>query len=190
MDQIFRDETFDKRDFKEDHLPKGEYEKCLFTNCDFSGTDLAEIIFWECEFRSCNLSLAKLTKTAFREVKFINCKMLGLHFNDCNKFARAFSFEHCLLHHSSFYQAKIKGTIFKNTQLLEADFAQCDLSGAVFEHCDFTGATFDNTILEKADLRSSFNYSIDPAMNKIKKAKFSLSGISGLLDKYDIEITP
>jgi len=32
------------------------------------------------------------------------------------------------------------------------------------------------------------NYSIDPELNKIKKARFSTQGIAGLLDKYDIEI--
>ena len=50
------------------------------------------------------------------------------------------------------------------------------------------GAKFENSILEKADLRTSRNYLIDPELNKIKKAKFSIHGIAGLLAKYDIEI--
>ncbi len=41
---------------------------------------------------------------------------------------------------------------------------------------------------EGVDFRTSFNYSIDPQLNRIKKAKFSLPGIAGLLDKYDIVI--
>jgi hypothetical protein len=49
-------------------------------------------------------------------------------------------------------------------------------------------ATFENTILEKADLRTSYNYLIDPEINRIKKAKFSKEGIVGLLHRYDIEI--
>ena len=36
--------------------------------------------------------------------------------------------------------------------------------------------------------RWPFNYVIDPEMNKIKKARFSLSAITGLLSKYNIEI--
>jgi len=48
--------------------------------------------------------------------------------------------------------------------------------------------TFTGADLEKADLSTSFNYSIDPTSNKIKKAKFSQSGISGLLDAFGIEI--
>jgi hypothetical protein len=42
--------------------------------------------------------------------------------------------------------------------------------------------------LEKADFRTSYNYSINPEVNRIKKAKFSTAGIAGLLCKYDIEI--
>jgi hypothetical protein len=43
-------------------------------------------------------------------------------------------------------------------------------------------------LLEKADLRTSYNYSIDPETNKIRKARFALLGIRGLLEKYDIPI--
>ncbi|HET6539095.1 MAG TPA: pentapeptide repeat-containing protein, partial [Chryseolinea sp.] len=89
---------------------------------------------------------------------------------------------------SSFYKTKIKRTFFKNSQLREADFTECDLTSCLFENCDLTRATFDNTIIEKADFLTSYNYSIDPEKNRLKKAKFSLHGVSGLLDKYDIEI--
>lgn len=68
------------------------------------------------------------------------------------------------------------------------DFTECDLAGAMFSECDLARATFDNTNLEKADFRSSYNYSIDPEKNRMKKAKFSLTGVVGLLDKYDIVI--
>lgn len=80
------------------------------------------------------------------------------------------------------------GTLFKNSHLQETDFAECDLTGSVFENCDLMRAVFENSIMEKADFRTSFNYSIDPERNKMKKAKFSLSGIPGLLEKYNILI--
>ncbi len=74
------------------------------------------------------------------------------------------------------------------SQLHEVDFTECDLTEATFDRCDLLGAIFDNTIIEKADFKTSFNYSLDLEKNRIKKAKFSLDGITGLLDKYDIEI--
>jgi uncharacterized protein YjbI with pentapeptide repeats len=83
---------------------------------------------------------------------------------------------------------KIKNTIFKNCQLLDTDFSECDLTGSIFDNCDLAGSVFNSTKLEKADLRTSFNYAIDPEKNYIKKAKFSLPEVLGLLRNYDIVV--
>jgi len=55
-------------------------------------------------------------------------------------------------------------------------------------NCDLQRTFFNNTNLEGVNFRTSFNYSIDPELTRIKKAKFSLHSIAGLLDKNDIEI--
>jgi len=179
-----QDKTFDK-----DVLPTaGEYENCIFNNCNFADNDLSELKFIDCTFNSCNFSLAKLNNTTFRDVKFKDCKMLGLKLDTCNEFGLSFSFDACQLNHSSFYKTKIKRTIFKNSQLQETDFAEADLTSSVFDNCNLSQAIFDHTTLDKADFRTSYNYSIDPEINRIKKAKFSIHGISGLLEKYDIII--
>ncbi len=183
-----QDQTFDKLNHSTSPLAKGEYENCVFKNCDLSNADFSEFKFIDCQFIACNVSLAKLLRTTLRDVQFKDCKLLGLHFDKCNEFGLSLGFEGCNLSHSSFYKTKIKKTVFKNTQLHEVDFTECDLTAAVFDNCDLHHAKFDNTLLEKADLRSAFNYSINPDGNRIKKARFSLSGLVGLLDKYDIEI--
>jgi hypothetical protein len=51
-----------------------------------------------------------------------------------------------------------------------------------------TNALFENTNLEKVDFRTSYNFTIDPENNRIKKAMFSLNTIPGLLVKYGIVI--
>ena len=114
--------------------------------------------------------------------------MLGLRFDTCNEFGLSFSFDNCQLNHSTFYKTKIKKTVFKNSQLQETDFGETDLTNAVFDNCNLSQAIFENTILEKTDFRTSYNYSIDPEINRIKKAMFSIAGLSGLLNKYDIDI--
>ncbi len=182
------DQTFDKIDFKEDGLPKEEYDTCTFISCDFYGTDLSGCSFLDCEFVGCNLSMAKLLKTSIQDTTFKNCKMLGLHFDQCNPFNLSFRFEGCTLNYASFFKTKLKGIRFRDCQLQEADFVECDLSGAVFDNCDLLQAVFDRTNLEKADLRTAVHYSIDPENNRIRKAKFSFIGLAGLLDKYDIVI--
>src|SRR5688500_7763544 len=99
-------QTFDRVDYTENPLQKGEYEKCRFINCNFSNTSLSDIKFIDCQFTSCNLSLAALEKTAFRDIEFIGCKMLGLRFDQCNPFGLAFIVKDCILNHSSFYRMK------------------------------------------------------------------------------------
>lgn len=182
------DKTFDRNDFTDKPLSKGEYENCTFNNCSFSNHDLSEFKFIDCEFNGCNLSLVNLQKTLLRDIKYKECKMLGLMFDTCNPFGLSFTFDYCQLNHSSFYKTKIKKTIFKNCELQETDFTESDLTSAVFDNCNLAKAIFDNTTIEKADFRTSFNYYIDPERNRIKKAKFSFSGVAGLLDKYDIDI--
>jgi len=184
QEQYIQDKTF----YRNDTPIKGNYENCIFNGCDFSEKDLSGYKFTECVFNDCNLSLAKLNKTAFQDVKFNGCKMLGLRFDTFNEFGLSFWFNNFLLNHSSFYKAKIKKTNFINSQLKETDFAEADLYNSIFDNCDLERAIFDQTILEKADLRTSYNYCINPESNKIKKAKFSILGVVGLLDKYDIEI--
>ena len=68
------------------------------------------------------------------------------------------------------------------------DFTGADLTGSAFDHCNLLKATFENTNLEKADFTTAEHYTIDPALNKIKKAKFGMMGLPGLLTRYDIVI--
>jgi len=184
----FLDQDFQGEDFSNTVLPNGEYDNCTFVNCQFSNTDLSYNTFSECQFIDCDMANAAIKETAFRDVLFRNCKLLGWQFDECHSFLLSFHFDGCILNYASFYQLKLKKIFFKRCQLLEVDFTECDLSQARFDQCDLSGAVFNRTLLEKADLRTALNYSIDPANNQVKKAKFSLTGIAGLLDKYDISI--
>jgi uncharacterized protein YjbI with pentapeptide repeats len=70
----------------------------------------------------------------------------------------------------------------------EVDFTEADIKGSVFDNCKLNMAVFDGTNLEKADLSTAADFSIDPERNKVKQAKFSLYGLAGLLHKYHIEV--
>ncbi len=177
---------FEKLDYSQTPLPKGDYENCIFFSCNFLNADVTNINFSECEFIGCNLSMMKIAKVVLRDVKFKDCKMLGVVFDNCNEFMFSLNFENCIANLCSFYKRGLKKVIFKNSALQEVDFTESDLSNAIFDNCDLTRAIFKNTILEKANFCTSYNFSIDPEINSIKKAKFSKEGIIGLLDKYDI----
>jgi fluoroquinolone resistance protein len=180
--------TFTRKDFTKVPLPLGEYDSCIFSSCNFTGSDLSGIRLIDCTFESCDLSLVRLTGTILNAVRFTGCKMLGLLFETCNQNGFSPVFENCNLSHSSFSRTSMKKAEMNNLILHETDLTGCDLSGARFENCDFAGAVFDRTNLENSDFRSSLNYTINPEKNRIRRARFSLTGLPGLLAAYNIEI--
>ncbi|HBQ61166.1 MAG TPA: hypothetical protein DD671_16485, partial [Balneolaceae bacterium] len=127
-------------------------------------------------------------RTTIRDCRFLECKMVGLQFDSCNDFSFSAEFESSNLNLSSFYGVKLNNGSFKNCSLQEVDFTQTQLKETLFENCDLAKAVFSATLLQKADLTTSYNYSIDPELNQIRGAKFSLQGLPGLLDKYGIVV--
>ena len=114
--------------------------------------------------------------------------MLGLAFDSCHPFNLELSFDHCILNMSSFYNLNLSKTPFISCHLEEVDFAGCNLSGAKIKQCQLAGAIFSKSNLNKADLRHSSNYTIDPDDTKIKGAHFSLPEVLTLLASYNIKI--
>ena len=140
----------------------------------------------ECMFENCNFSNSLLEGTGLKDVTFINCKIIGVDFSKCNPFLLKMKFQDCLLDLSIFQGMKLKDTVFEKCRLREADFGNADLSGALFRDCDLTGAVFEYTNLRKVDFRSASGYRIDPEVNQLAGARFSASGLAGLLGKYGI----
>ena len=188
MSNIIENTSFEKQNYSKIALAKGEYDNCTFVNCIFSDSDLSNVNFTECEFQDCDLSNVNLKHTVLNDVSFSNCKLLGLQFNHCSDFLFSVSFNECNLSLASFYQVKAKGTKFSACMLHQVDFTEADVTNSLFNNCDFKAAIFERTMLEKSDFRTSYNYVIDPEINKIKKAKFSMPEVLGLLRKYNIEV--
>lgn len=180
--------TFEKTNFSEQPFDRAEYESCVFDACDFTGADASGAIFTRCVFRSCNLSMANLSGTSFQNAVFRDCKLTGTDFEPCSRFGLSMSFEGCVLSYASFYRMRLPKTVFRSCNLADANFAECDLSQSVFDRSDLTRAVFSKTKLEKADLRTAYNYSLDPSDNMLRKARFSSSGIAGLLVCFGISI--
>jgi uncharacterized protein YjbI with pentapeptide repeats len=93
-----------------------------------------------------------------------------------------------MLDYSSFYKKQMMKATFTDCSLLEVDFTEVDLSASVFKNCDLLRTSFNRTNLEKADLSTAINFSIDPENNRLKNTKFSLEGLPGLLGRYQIKI--
>ena len=77
---------------------------------------------------------------------------------------------------------------FINCSMIAVDFMSSDLTEVLFDNCNLRKAVFIDTIANKADFYTSYDYSIDPEKNKLKKAVFSTDGLKGLLEKYDLVV--
>ena len=165
-----------------------EFEKCTFNHCDFSNGAFTSCKFIDCSFNNCNLTMTKLNHTQLNNINFNDCKLLGVNFSNTNDFLFDVNFETCVLDYAIFLKKKMPKTIFNKTSIKNADFTECDLTKSIFSEADLMNTVFYKSNLKEANFLTAFNYNIDPDLNNIRKAKFSLLEISGLLGKYDIII--
>jgi fluoroquinolone resistance protein len=185
---VHQDKTFSNIDYTEKRLKNREFVNCEFISCDFSKSDLSHNDFVDCHFKQCNFSLTIVTGAGFKDVTFTGCKILGIDFSKCNKFMFSFIFDKSHLDYSTFYGTKLRKTKFSDCSLKETDFEETDLTGSIFQNCDLSGASFIRSILEKTDFRTARNFSFDPAVNKMKQARFANSNLSGLLNQFKLDI--
>ena len=181
-------QVFDKVAYRDVGSAGDEFDACTFTNCTFADGDLSDCCFTDCRLVDCNLSLAKVMNAGMRNVTFLNCKAVGVDFSKCGSFLFAVSFATCCLDYCGFSKTRLKKTTFNGCSLKGADFTEADLTGTCFDGCDLAGTVFSRTNLSQADFRTSRNYTINLEANLARKAKFSLAGVAGLLNQYDIVI--
>jgi fluoroquinolone resistance protein len=180
------DEVFEKVDYSATELSGEEFECCAFRDCDFSESNLSESLFTDCRMIDCNLTMVIVSHAGLRNVAFVNCKVVGVDFSKCLPFLFAVSFDKCRLDYSHFIKNRLKKTTFTECTIRDADFTEADLTGASFDKCDLSNTLFSRTNLSHADFRTSLNYSINLETNTVQKARFSLSGVAGLLSQYDL----
>ncbi|MBO0929704.1 pentapeptide repeat-containing protein [Fibrella aquatilis] len=184
----YYNQTFDPKGELPDSWHGHDFEKCAFQKLDLSGAVFAKSNFINCQFEECNLSKINVGNTKFDEVNFVKCRLVQVDFGHCNPFGFSVGFGHCNLDFAVFLNRNMKKTRFDTCSLKEAHFLKCDLTGAVFQECDLELAKFGENNLTQVDFTSSYNIRLNPDDNKLKKAKFSLRHLPGLLSKYELDI--
>lgn len=185
----FFDQHFDQTTGAPDQFSYHDFEQCTFKNLHLAKALLAQANFVNCRFENCHLDLVVLKGTKLNDVAFVNCQMVGVNFEQCNPFAFSVGFQECNLDQSYFFNRNLKKTKLIGCSLKGASFINCDLAGAVFKDCNLELGIFVNNTLTQVDFSTSYNLTIDPEQNKLKKTKFSLHSLPGLLTKYDLVIS-
>lgn len=181
LDQEFRDQIFDDTNTK-----FKDFENCTFHNCDFRACTFQTVTFIDCNFFDCNFMETKINYISLRGVFFTKCNFTNVNFAMTDQVIFEFHFKDCLLDYSKFYALKLRKMQFINCSMIAVDFMGSDLTEVLFDNCNLRHAVFIDTIANKADFYTSYDYTFDPDKNKIKKAIFSTEGLKGLLQKYDI----
>ena len=180
------DAQFTNKRYAEDEIMYRDFERCTFTDCDLSGCNYLGTAFTDCVFINCNFYEAKINYVSLRDVQFTGCNFTGVNFSMCDALLFSFGFTNCILDYTKFYTLKLKGTVFTNCSLTAVDFMKADITDVIFDNCNLHKSVFIDTIANKADFTTSYNYTMDPEKNKLKRAKFSQAGLKGLLEKYEI----
>lgn len=180
------EKVIDKVNFNSTVL-EDRYYRCVFNSCDFSNMTIKNVNFEDCKFCQCNFSLTKLFNF-LSKVKFIECKMTGTDFTGIGKFSDSLYFEGSQLNYATFFGLKLRDCRFTGCNLNEVSFEESNITSTVFDNCDLMRATFFNTNLENVDFSTSYNFSINPTINKLKKAIFSENELRGLVEHLNIII--
>ena len=182
------DEQFTDIIYAENDIKFKEYENCTFTKCNFTACSFTAVTFIDCNFFDCNFKNTKINHVSLRDVWFTNCDFTAVNFAMTDQILYEFHFKDSLLDYAQFYSLKLKKMQFINCSMIAADFMSSDLTEVLFDNCNLRRAVFIDTIANKADFSTSYDYAFDPEKNKIKKAIFSMEGLKGLLEKYDIVV--
>ncbi|AHM60869.1 putative low-complexity protein [Flammeovirgaceae bacterium 311] len=186
---VHQHKLFENLNYSGKALKNREFEKCSFKACDFSSSDFSGNRFTDCTFTGCNMGLMKLNQTTMDGIFFQECKLIGVNFNDCADLLFSVRFENCLLDYASFVSKKMSKASFKNSSLKSAIFSNATLNKAIFDNTDLQGAVFNRTNLQEANFITAYNFTIDPELNMVKRAKFSQQSLPGLLAKYDLQVS-
>jgi len=178
-------ETFSGLTLGEETVKGVTFEECIFENCSFISTKLEACRFITTTFRGCILSAVLPTNSRFDEVTFKNCKAIGIDWTRTSE-VRKLRFAESQVNYSNFRFLKIPGLKMERCEVKDADFIEAKIKGASFAKSDLEKTRFFKTDLTEADFRGAENYSIDPAGNTLKKARFSLPEAIALLESLEI----
>lgn len=186
----YYERTFKSEDFSGQEIVAKHFSECVFKSCRFQEATLNRCRFTNCRFDKCDLSLVKVPKTSFANTTFENCKVIGVDWTQSIWFAGNLfcpvNFQGSVISHSTFIGLDLHGILIKDCVAKNVDFREADLTKAVLVDSDLEGCLFMQTDLTQADFTHARNYSINPAANKLEKAKFSLPDAMGLLSGLGI----
>ncbi len=145
---------FAGHDFTDEDLSRLRTERAVFSECNFSGVNLAESEHRGSAFRNCTF-----TRTLLWHSQFAQCSMLGSVFVQCR--LRPITFEEVDFTLAVLGGNDLRGVDLSGCRLRETSLVETDLRKAVLRGADLSGARTTGARLDDADLRGA---TVDPSL--------------------------
>lgn len=124
--------------------------------------------------------------------RFEDSKVIGINWTLADwssaKLGGPMRFSRSIVNHSTFIGLDLKEIHFRDCVVVDVDFRETDLSRADFSGTNLAKSLFGNANLTGANLSSARNYDIDPGINNLTGAKFSMPEAMSLLYNMDIDL--
>lgn len=146
------DREFEGHDFTDEDLSWLHTERAVFSECNFSGANLAESQHRASAFRNCTFR-----RTSLWHSEFAQCSMLGSVFVQCRM--RPIAFDEVDFTLAVLGGNDLRGVDLSGCRLREASLVEADLRKAVLRGADLRGARTTGARLDDADLRGAI---VDP----------------------------
>jgi len=186
-DLTFKDQKLDHQIFR-----AAVFYDCHFKRCSFASASLIDCRFVNCTFSDCDFSLAKLPGCQLSSVRFEKCKLIGIDWTEAIwsgiSIGNPLVYKDCALNHSTFLGLELPGIQFIDCTVIGVDFREADLSQGDFSGSDLLDSLFQHTNLTGANLSKARNYTIAPAENTLKNARFAMPEALSLLYNLDIRL--
>jgi uncharacterized protein YjbI with pentapeptide repeats len=184
----YEEETFLSMDFSVLDVCDFCFEDCRFVSCKFRECAMPGAAFRSCSFEGCEFVLTKMDHVTLNGALFSGCKIMGVNFSACDVFGFSPEFSGCIIDSSVFYGNRMRKGRIADCRLVGCDFIECDLKEADFSGSSMERVVFQRCDMERADFRAARGYQIDPASNKLRKARFRLPEAESFLAFLGISI--
>lgn len=177
----------------ENNLLSGmEFNDCVFKSCRWLGVRVENCTFIDCTFENCSMSGVVFSFTRMRDSRLVGSAFRSMAWGGLqgrSALGQPFtSTQNCIFQYNDFSAMALAGFDFSACSFMECNFDECGLQNASFHGTPLAQSRFTRCDLTGADFRGAAGYSIDPAENKLKGARFSFPDVVTLLDSTGIQI--
>ncbi len=188
----YADQRFKRLTYRNQTITRQKFDACMFDHCSFQETVFQSCRFNDCTFTDCDLRLAKVPGSSFRNVIFERSNVTGINWADGSwaksGLLNSVGFRDCEVSYDTFIGLDLRKLVMTRCIAKAVDFSDANLTQANCTETDFFESRFVHTNLTEADFTHARNYFIDPTLNTLKKAKFSLPEAIALLRGLNIEL--